>query len=236
MSSTDNTTRKGKIARLPAKIRNEVCLRLQANKEASEILPWLNELPEVKEVLVRLFDGLPINEQNLSNWRGGGFREWEDEQAEVERLQSLAEFSARLVASTGLAMSDGAAAIATGNILAQLETETDPAVIGPLIEQLTALRKGDHAVRDGKRKDLKLQLDQKKAQLKEREVLLAEEKFQRLLCEKIIDVAASPEVQRILQSNKPRSVKMEQLRLEIFGAPDEEGEEELSATEEEQHA
>lgn len=224
--SSDNTTRKGKIARLPARIRDEVCTRLQDGQDAPEILAWLNALAEVKEVMARRFRGEPVNEQNLHNWRTGGFREWQDEQAEVERLQSLAEFSARLVATTGLAMSDGAAAIATGNILAQLESETDPEAIDMLIGQLTALRKGDHAVREGTRKDLKLQLDQKKAALKHREVMLAETKFQRLLVEKVMEAATSKEVQAILASSAPKKVKMEQLRMAFFGEAE---------TEEEQH-
>ena len=218
--SADNTTRKGKIARLPRDIREELNTRLHDGQAAPEILPWLNELPAAKEILKRHFNGEPVNEQNLSNWRNGGWVEWCQQNAEAERLKSLAEFSAKLVATTGLQISDGAAAIATGNILSMLESESDPEVIDQLIKQLATLRSGDHNVRDGERKDRKLKLDIDKARLKEREVNLAEEKFRNLLLDKLIETAKLPEVQAILQSNNPRTVKMDQLRLAIFGEDD----------------
>jgi hypothetical protein len=33
---------------------------------------WLNGLPEVAELLRDAFDGKPVNEQYLSDWRQGG--------------------------------------------------------------------------------------------------------------------------------------------------------------------
>ena len=55
----------GKIARLPGGIRAQLNTRLQDGAEGKEIVLWLNSLPEVKEVLVKMFDGRPINDQNL---------------------------------------------------------------------------------------------------------------------------------------------------------------------------
>lgn len=220
--STDSHARKGKIARLPLKIREALNHRIHDGQAASVILPWLNDIIEVKGLMEQHFNGEPISDQNLTNWRQGGYLEWAEQQAEADRLQTLAEFSAKLVATTGLQISDGAAAIATGNILSMLETETDPEAVDLLIKQLATLRSGDHAVRDGKRKDRKLDLDTIKADLKKREVILAEEKFRNMLLDKLIETAKRPEVQSILQSNKPRAVKMDQLRLAIFGAEDQE--------------
>jgi hypothetical protein len=218
--SLDSTTRKGKIARLPRAIREELNQRMHDGKTAGEILPWLNELAEVKAVLARSFDGEPINDQNLTNWRKGGYYDWCNHQAEADRLQTLAEFSVKLVETTGLKITDGAAAIAAGNILSQLEAEDDPETVDMLIKQLATLRAGDHAVQDGQRKDRKLQLDIEKKKLKEREVLLAEDKFRRLLCEKLLEAATSKDVQAIVQSDKPKSVKLEQIRLLMFGEDD----------------
>lgn len=218
--SADNTTRKGKIARLPRVIREELNQRLHDGQPASQILPWLNGLAAVREILQRSFAGEDVSDQNLTNWRQGGYLDWCQHQAEADRLQDLAELSIALVERTGLVLTDGAAAIAAGNILAQIESETDPEAQDMLIKQLATLRSGDHAVRDGKRKDRKLQLDEAKARLKEREVLLAESKFRRLLCEKLLETAASKEVQKIVQSDAPKAIKLEQLRLAIFGEED----------------
>jgi len=69
-------TRKGKIARLPRDVRNELNRRLDNGEQGTHLLAWLNELPEVKRVLAEYFDGRPINDQNLSDWKAGGFQDW----------------------------------------------------------------------------------------------------------------------------------------------------------------
>ena len=66
----------GKIARLPGGIRSQLNSRLQEGGEGKQITQWLNSLPEVKAVLAERFDRRPISEQNLSDWRQGGFEEW----------------------------------------------------------------------------------------------------------------------------------------------------------------
>lgn len=220
--SADSTARKGKIARLPRLLREDLNTRLHDGQPGSVILPWLNGLPEVRAILERHFAGEPITEQNLSNWRQGGYLDWCNHQSEADRLQSLAELSIRLVEATGLQITDGAAAIAAGNILSQLETGTDPEVQHQLVQQLAALRSGDHWVREGHRRDRKLALQEAQSRLKEREVILAEEKFRTMLLEKLIETAKRPEVQAILNSGKPRAVQMDQLRLAIFGGTEEE--------------
>jgi hypothetical protein len=221
--SADNTTRKGKIARLPRLIREELNERLSDGQSGPVILAWLNALPEVKGVLEKHFNAELISEQNLSAWRQGGYVDWCDNQSKADRLKELAEMSMKMVQATGLKLTDGASAIAAGNILAELEASDDPEYRDVLIKQIATLRSGDHAVHEGARKDRKLDLDVKKTQLKAREVALSEDKFQRTLCEKLLDVATSPEVQKIVVSDKPKAVKLEQLRLHIFGEdePDE---------------
>jgi len=66
----------GKIARLPDGIRSQLNSRLHNGAVGRQIVPWLNSLPEVKRVLAQQFQGRPITEQNLSDWRLGGYEEW----------------------------------------------------------------------------------------------------------------------------------------------------------------
>jgi hypothetical protein len=68
--------RRGKIARLPRSVRDQLNVRLDDGHDADQILPWLNDLPEVREVLAKQFNGAPVSPQNLSGWRQGGFQEW----------------------------------------------------------------------------------------------------------------------------------------------------------------
>ena len=69
-------TRNGKIARLPREIREQLNIKLDDGMEAGPILEWVNELPETKKVVAELFEGKPINPQNLSDWRQGGYQDW----------------------------------------------------------------------------------------------------------------------------------------------------------------
>ena len=39
-------------------------------------MAWLNALPEVQAVVAAEFDGKPIRQQNLPEWKQGGYREW----------------------------------------------------------------------------------------------------------------------------------------------------------------
>jgi hypothetical protein len=68
--------RRGKIARLPRSVRDQLNIRLDDGQEADDILPWLNALPEVQKVITERFNGVGVSPQNLSAWRQGGFKEW----------------------------------------------------------------------------------------------------------------------------------------------------------------
>ena len=73
---TPNVTRTGKIARLPWAIRDQLNQRLADGQPASQILPWLHSLPEVRQILKDQFKGCPITPQNLSHWKSGGYVDW----------------------------------------------------------------------------------------------------------------------------------------------------------------
>lgn len=71
-----NTTPNGKISRLPAPIREQVNLRLSDGHSGKQIVAWLNSLPEVRSVMAELYDGRPIVEGNLSEWRNRSYQDW----------------------------------------------------------------------------------------------------------------------------------------------------------------
>ena len=80
--------RNGKIARLPQNVREELNQRLQDGESGRGLVKWLNELAEVKSALKREFGGCLINEQNLSEWKRGGYRDWV---AKVETDELMAD-------------------------------------------------------------------------------------------------------------------------------------------------
>ncbi len=69
-------TRNGKIARLPRHLRDELNRRLDDGEQGVDLVEWLNANDGVKQVLEESFGGRPINEQNLSDWKHGGYYEW----------------------------------------------------------------------------------------------------------------------------------------------------------------
>jgi hypothetical protein len=84
-------TRTGKISQLPKPIRDELNHRLQNGQQGPELLAWLNELPEVKELITTKFDHHPINRQNLTEWRHGGYQDWLQHQQREWRIQRVTE-------------------------------------------------------------------------------------------------------------------------------------------------
>ena len=71
-----NEAPKGKIGRLPRAIQEQVNLRLENGEKARTLVAWLNALPEVQAMLAAEFGGKPIREQNLSEWRKYGYKQW----------------------------------------------------------------------------------------------------------------------------------------------------------------
>lgn len=82
-------TRNGKIARLPKAIREELNLRIDNSDEGKALVQWLNSLPEVQAVVATEFGGKPIREQNLSEWKKGGYRDWEARQERHAFIREL---------------------------------------------------------------------------------------------------------------------------------------------------
>src|SRR6185436_19175686 len=84
-------TRIGKIARLPNEVREQLNQRLQDGEPGEDLLRWLNRLPKVRKVLAAQFGGRPINKQNLSDWRLGGYRDWEQAEEDRARIDRLTD-------------------------------------------------------------------------------------------------------------------------------------------------
>ncbi len=85
--------RHGKIARLPKEIREQLNRRMENGWRGARLVKWLNELPPVKEVLREEFHGHAISEQNLSQWRDGGYQDWLRHQGTQEQIRWVVERS-----------------------------------------------------------------------------------------------------------------------------------------------
>ena len=124
-------TRKGKIARLPQSIREQINRRLQNGEEGKHIAEWLNALPEVIAVLAAEFDGQRINDMNLSNWKLGGYRDWEAQQEALEAVRRFGGDAAELSQAAGGQLADQLAVCLTARIAVALQRPLPTGMIPP---------------------------------------------------------------------------------------------------------
>ncbi|MDR3405992.1 MAG: hypothetical protein P4L99_26135 [Chthoniobacter sp.] len=71
------STRTGKIGRLPQAIRHELNQRIADGEGAQQLVDWLNGLDPVRERLAEYHQGRAITEHNISDWKQGGFLDWQ---------------------------------------------------------------------------------------------------------------------------------------------------------------
>jgi hypothetical protein len=145
-----NVSRRGKIARLPKTIRDELNQRLSDGESGTTLVAWLNSLPEVERVVASEFGGQPVNPDNLSQWRKGGYREWLQMQeaaelvrhpfAEADDLKSaVSDPSDKL--GTWLA---ARYAVATQHMARDGNGQLDWHQLREMCRDVSALRRGDH--------------------------------------------------------------------------------------------
>ena len=158
-------TRKSKIARLPREIREQLNRRLDDGEPQNNLVEWLNSLPEAQTVLRTEFDDRPINEQNLSEWKQGGFRDWLFQQEAIELVREMDGEADELNEASKVRLTDLlahqlaaryviAARSLRRNSLDEQGTAADPAALErehkrlrELCGDIVALRKGDHVAK-----------------------------------------------------------------------------------------
>jgi len=145
-------TRTGKIARLPREIREKLNRRLENGVPGVEVVAWLNALPKVRKVLTLFFDGNPINEQNLSDWKQGGYLDWQKQQDSLELAREWSANVDDLKDLPGGSLSDKASVLLGMHYLRMIEAMSptigekpeDWQRLRELCHDLVALRRGDH--------------------------------------------------------------------------------------------
>jgi len=99
-------TRTGKIARLPRMIREQLNRRLEDGEPGADLVAWLNAQPQVQAVLKTEFMERPISEQNLSEWKLGGYVDWQKHQEAMELTRDLSANADELAQVAGDPLAD----------------------------------------------------------------------------------------------------------------------------------
>lgn len=223
--------RTGKIARLPPLIFEEFNERLLNNPVASELLEWVNGLPEVKERLEKLFDGKPISDANLSVWRseGGGFSEWKMEREKLDFIESIAGTVTKVAEKAGNRIARNTIPLAVGGIYSALSegqsvefTESGKPYITGIGADKLARAVAELATSEQNEDRLaqnrdKLELERKKLDLDERRLNLDEQKHRRATAELYIELCEDQRSKEIALGNETKDTKVAKLIQLWFG-------------------
>ena len=167
----DITTRNGKIARLSREVRSQLNRRLRDGEPGTRLVEWLNSQPEVQSVLNAEFRGRAVSEQNLSEWKCGGYKEWLTHQESLAQAIELAADASELAAATSGLLADHLAAVLTARYAATLSAwsgEADDELKGKLrslrglCQDIAELRRGEHSAARLKIEQERLERDREK--------------------------------------------------------------------------
>ena len=147
-------TRNGKIARLTRPIRDELNRRLQDGQTGVRLVDWLNSLSETQKVLQVDFGGRPISEQNLCEWKAGGYHDWLARQETLAQARELAADAKELTSATDGKLTDHLATVLAARYAAALagwdgevtdEFRRKLRMLHGLCQDIVELRRGDHS-------------------------------------------------------------------------------------------
>lgn len=165
---------RSKIGRLPFAVRNELNERMRDGATGTSLLEWVNQHPEFQKV--RKETGCEVlNAQNLTDWRGTGYKDWLDEQQKTERLRGLASLSEQIAVQTGGDPASVGCRIIAGRLLDVLETAPETAA--------AALSKAFVDLRNAETKAASADIKRQQVQLSEQALALERDKFRRQTCE-----------------------------------------------------
>lgn len=221
-----SNARNGKIARCPPAIRAEVNRRLAEGEGGPKILAWLNSQEPVLRVLEDYFGEQPVSPQNLTEWRQGGYQEWLDRRDQLDTTKGLADYSLELASRNGGNTTDGATAIAGGQLLmifesldvaAQKKLLTDkPGTYLGLIDALARLQKSQADAEKARQSKRVVEQNDRKLDQTERKLQLEEDKFQRTTAEKFLKFYQDKRAAEIAEGKGAKDVKIEELRKLMF--------------------
>ncbi len=205
-------TRNGKIARLSRTIRDELNRRLGDGEPGVRLVEWLNGLPDTQRVLATDFGGRPISEQNLSEWKAGGYRDWLARQEALSQARELTADAKELTEATDGRLTDHLATVLAARYAAALagwdgeiteEFRRKLRVLRGLCQDIVELRRGDHS---GARLNMERERLEREQEKTEEEVV---EHFKRW--------AKKPEVRDWICQNRVSPEERERRMREIFG-------------------
>ena len=183
-------TRTGKIARLPLALREQLNRRLQDGEIGRDLVVWLNAAPEVQGVLKAEFGERPLNEQNLSDWKTGGYEDWLAHQETMAQVNQLVANAKELGGSSDTPLSELLTTCLTARYVVELSHLTakaegnggcDLEVLHKLCRDVLALRRLDLAAQRWRIEREAADREMRKDEEERKEKLLKDEQHHQIL-------------------------------------------------------
>jgi hypothetical protein len=193
---------RSKIGRLPWSVRNELNERIRDGAVGAAVLSWLNNSPEMSAVRAATGCG-DISPQNLTDWRGTGYKDWLAGQDKTERLRSLASLSEQIAAQTGGDPAAVGSRILAGRLLDALESAT--------ADGQDALVKAFVSLRCAENDAARVALASDRQRLDEKRLALEQDKFRRTLCEAFLKLVENDRAMDIANGKGSNSQKIQAL-------------------------
>lgn len=135
--------------------------RLEDGEPGPQLLAWLNANPVAQEILVRDFGRREISEQNLSEWRQDGFKDWQRHQEACDHVRRLADCAEALgEVAEGSHITDRLATVFAVELFKLIEHRLEQG--GDEQERIRCLREGLREIRLLRRGDhnaMRLQME-----------------------------------------------------------------------------
>lgn len=181
---------RSKIGRLPFALRNELNERIRDGATGAALVSWLNAHADCKRILRAEKSG-PLNAQNLTDWRGSGYKDWLSDQAQAERIRAMAELSNSIMSASGCDPTTIGARVAAASLMEVAAKPDDPDQLMKAASAFAALRVTElGAERNALQRD--------KQKMDAERLALDRKKFDRDTCELFIKWAKSHIVQNIV--------------------------------------
>ena len=200
-----STTRayRSKIGRLPFVLRNELNERIRDGVKGADILAWVNATPEYRRVMRSDRCGT-VNAQNLTEWRGTGYKDWLADQAQADRVRKAAEMAAAVTSASGCDPSTVAARIAAASLIEAVTNPDDPKALSEAARAIASLRNTELGAEKNKIAKQKQSLDTER-------LALEKDKFRRQTCEIFLKWSKDNRALQIVDSKKSNDEKIKAL-------------------------
>lgn len=186
----DTRAYRSKIGRLPFALRNELNERIRDGEVGTKLVAWLNGTKEFK-ALQKAEKCDPINAQNLTEWRGAGYKAWLADQDKSSWLRGATDLALLIAQTTGGSAADIGTQIAAGQMVNLLESADK--------ETLPELAKALSKIRGEETKAKKVDLDAQKVALDRERLDLDVAKYQRETCNLFIEFCKKKQALAIVE-------------------------------------